>query len=266
MDVIIYRTRDVNDAVTREIARLRAEAPDCQVVVVAYQDKYLPGDSEPEKSVFRYGRGDLESLPYPRKVKSVDWKHPTGHHDLPVLKYFQDNPGFDYYWVIEDDVRWSGNWQDFFADLGKSRADFLGTAMQRRAANPNWHWWTTLETGGETVAPEHMVKCFGPVIRASAAGLRAIDAKYRAGWTGHFELIWPTACMAAGLAAEDIGGTGEFTPQDRRDRFYMNNVETWHLFPGTFVFRPAFAETGESRYGSGFFSRSMLWHPIKNSK
>src|SRR5262249_43118806 len=151
-------------------------------------------------------------------------------------------PDYDYYWIIEYDVRFSGAWPDLLADLSTSGADLLCTTMQTWTENPNWAHWNTLTTGGEDVPPERRVKGFMPFCRLSRALLAACDARYRRGWSGHSEVLWPTIASLAGLRLEDIGGNGGFTPVERRGRYYQNTPSEWSQFPGTFVYRPCFAD------------------------
>jgi hypothetical protein len=263
MDVVVYRARRMDKTVAREIDRLRRELPDFMVVVVCYQKDYLPSDSDPVNMLYCYGKQELETLPYPGKIRDMNWNNPTGHHDLPVLKYYRDHPDFDSYWIIEDDVRFSGPWTDLFGELAEAQADFLAANLDTQDKKPIWHWWETLDTAGEILTKKQRIKCFGPFIRARRICVEAVDRRYESGWSGHFELTWPTICVAANLKLEDIGGSGDFTPEGRRNRFYVNTPSHWHLFPGTFVFRPTFKDTEMSKFVLDFFSRPMLWHPVK---
>lgn len=261
MDVILYRTRRMSQSVAREVARLRAEAPDHEVAVVAYQHDYTSADGDPDRGLFCYGARDLEMLPYPDQLMGIDFRKPTGRHDLPVLKYFLAHPQFSNYWVIEDDVRWTGSWGHFFSEMKSSRASLLATTVQTQAQNPDWHWWSSLNTAGERI-PE-LVKCFGPLMRASVDCLRQIDEKYRAGWSGHFECTWPTICHASGFEIQDIGGSGAFTPPKWRYRFYRNSPDAWNLAPGTFIWRPGFHEADFAGLEGHFANPPYLWHPVR---
>ncbi len=91
--------------------------------------------------------------------------------------------------------------------------------------------------------------------RASRAAMAALDAAYRAGWTGHCEGAWPTFATRAGLSLADLGGDGPFTPARLRGRFYSNTPGDLYLAPGSFVFKPVLHRVGSKR--------DMLWHPVK---
>jgi hypothetical protein len=219
-------------------------------------------------------------LPYPQKLGEVNWddpKSPTsnspnmkffrdmvmGHQDLPALRFFLDHPDFDRYWLIEDDVRCSGPWTDIFDELTRSNADLLMSVVQDHAEVPGWHWWNSLITGNDTLPTGERVKGFLPFCGLSAACMQAIDRKYQEGWGGHYELTWASIALFSGLVIEDIGGDGTYTPAERRGRFYSCTPGSWHLFPGTFVYRPPFHDIDVSEFGKSVTSSSMLWHPVK---
>jgi hypothetical protein len=280
-DAILYRARKVTRVVQREIDRLAYDLPDLSIFVVCYDPAYQSVLHSTPGRVYCYGQRDLHKLPYPQKLGDVDWADPTsqpasepvdmrffrrmerGHQDLPVMKFFLDHPDFDRYWVIEDDVRCSGPWSDTFTDLERSRADLLMAAVQHYSEVPNWQWWTHLVTGDDASVLDQRVKGFLPFCRLSAACLEAIDRKYRQGWGGHYEVTWPTVALASGLTIEDIGGEGSYTPAERRGRHYVCTLGSWHLFPGTFVYRPPFHDMGDSKFGKEVTSYTMLWHPVK---
>lgn len=262
-EAIIYRTRRVDPIVRREVERLAHDLPHCQIFIVCYQRDYKSAMHSTPGEVYCFGQRDLHDLPYPRKVDDVNWNDPTGHHDLPVLKFFLQQDEFDWYWVIEDDVRCSGPWTGTFRELARSDADLLMTVVQDYDEVTDWHWWSSLVTGDEIVPTADRVKGFGPFCRLSRTCLRAIDRKYREGWGGHFEVTWPNIARASGLTIEDVGAHGKYTPAARQGKFYTCTVGSWHLFPGTFVFRPPFHDTGASEFGKHLTPHSMLWHPVK---
>ena len=110
-DVILYRARRPNPLVVREVRRLRSELPDVQVRIVSYQVDHQ--GTGPGEAHYIYGKTALERLPYSRKLAETDWTTLTGSHDLPVLQFWLENPNYSNYWIIEDDVRYSGSWRRF---------------------------------------------------------------------------------------------------------------------------------------------------------
>lgn len=281
-NAILYRARSVTPIVQREIDRLSRELPDFKLFVICFQPEYDSARDSHHERVFCYGQRDLHTLPYPGKIAPIDWAQPLsrpqsetengkyfrdmvpGQHDLAIMRFFLDHPDFDRYWTIEDDVRCSGPWTDIMGELGQSNADLLMTIVQKYSEKPNWDWWNSLNTGSDTVPTRRRIRGFTPFCRLSAACCRAIDAKYRQGWGGHYEVTWPTIADTSGLSIEDIGGEGSFTPRKRRGRLYTSSNKNFCLFPGTFIFRPAYHDTGKSEFGHGIIDETTLWHPVKS--
>ena len=261
-EAILYLSHFCSPAVLREVARLRAELDRHYEIFVAGYCR-TPGalagiDTVP---TLEYSTDDLMSLPYPAKMSRFDPDNFFGNADLPPMKCFLERADYDYYWLIEYDVRFSGAWPQLFGDLSSSSADLLCTTMQTWTENPNWAHRDTLVSAGEEVPLERRIKGFMPFSRASRALLKECDARYRRGWGGHHEVLWPTIGNLAGLRLEDIGGNGSFTPAGRRGRYYHNTASEWSQFPGTFVFRPSFAD--RNLFGPECHFKGTLWHPVK---
>lgn len=248
--------------VLREIARLRAEL-DSRYDIYAIGYCAHPGALGEIKCVpvLEYMADDLLGLPYPAKTARFHPPDYIGNADLAPMKFFLDHPDYDYYWIIEYDVRFSGKWPELFADLSRSRADLLCTTLQTWSEHPDWHHWTTLNSGARDVPMERRIKGFMPFCRLSHAMLEACDLRYREGWSGHSEVLWGTVAAVARLPIEDVGGSGSFTPARRRGCYYSNTPGDWSQSPGTFVYRPPFAE--HNLFGPNGNSAGTLWHPVK---
>jgi Protein of unknown function (DUF3405) len=261
-EAVLYRTHVLNPMIRREIARLGTEVIDCSHWVVGYvmDNAAVPGPAEQNHRMYR--RNDLATLPYPSKVGAANWAKPEGNNDLPVLAFYREQPDYDFYWVIEYDVRYTGHWGRFFEELRSSDADFLSTTMQGYRENPRWWWWGTLVN--TPAGPLRRVRCFTPFCRLSNRALSTIDQWYRDGGAGHYELVWPSVCRTAGLRVEDIGGWGRYTPERWRGKHYANTPVKANLSPGTFVFRPPFKDELLAAEVSKYGGEPMLWHPIKD--
>lgn len=177
-----------------------------------------------------------------------------GHTDLILLDFCRTNPGFARYWVVEYDVRFSGDWRRFFAAFEEDEADLLAPCVVRRRDDPGWYNWPSLHAP-EAVNEDCALRAFLPIFRASRHLVEAMDAAYRAGWGGHCEATWPTIARARGLVVADLGGEGEFTAPRNRGRFYASTPTAEFLAPGTLLFKPALYRAGTRR--------DVLWHPVK---
>ena len=261
-EAVLYRTHIINSMIRREIDRLRSEVADCDHFVVGYLNDDVAAPAAPVPNDRMYRRVDLAALPYLRKIASADWIKTNGDNDLPVLVFYREQPHYDFYWVVEYDVRYTGHWRPFFDKLRTSDTDFLSTTMQGYRENPRWWWWKTLVNAPS--GPLRRMRCFTPFGRLSNRALAAVDHWYREGGAGHYELTWPSVCKTKGLKIEDIGGLGRYTPERWRGRHYANTPLKANLSPGTFVFRPPFKDASLPTEGQKYDDRPMLWHPIKD--
>lgn len=260
--VILYRAHCLSQNVLDEVARLKAELDGVDVVIVGYAETAVARDEN--EGVIIYDKADVCALPYPVKLSDAPWPSTTGHNDLPVLKFFLNNSQYDYYWIIEYDVRYTGNWTILFDDLMSSSADLLATSIIDAAQSPDWYWWRSLKRPNDLETSPQMVRAFLPFCRISNALLRELDQQYRAGWSGHYELVWPTIARQFGYSFEDIGGNGAYTPKHRMGKHYMSNTANPNLFPGTFLFRPSFVASDIEQWGNAVVGgAAMLWHPAK---
>jgi hypothetical protein len=180
-----------------------------------------------------------------------------GNCHLALIDFVRHHHNFDYYWVIEYDVRFTGNWAVFFAAFAEDDADLLACHIRRRHDEPDWNWWPTLVgPQGQPAPMKHSARAFLPVQRISRRAVTEVWAQAALGWRGHFECLVPTVLLMAGLRLADIGGTGEFTPAHRRHRFYSSLTSAdGTLSEGTMRWRPPHDDTPRHR--------DMLYHPVK---
>jgi len=77
-------------------------------------------------------------LPYRKKHRQHPWTFWSHNIDLPLMWYFHENPQYDYYWVMEYDVRFTGGWPDFFLHFAANRSDLLATTLFDYNFRPGW--------------------------------------------------------------------------------------------------------------------------------
>ena len=170
-----------------------------------------------------------------------------GSNHFPLLKFYKENQGYDYYWLVEDDVRFSSEWKDFFGSFASCTSDFLSSVIETKAENPTWYWWTSLKTGNEVIAEEKLLKSFNPIYRLSRQALACIDAYLRIGWMGHYEVLLPTLLYNKGFLLEDFGGEGTFVRPENNAKFYDDT--SMHIAP----------VLPDDR-------KNYLFHPVKEEK
>jgi hypothetical protein len=252
-NVILYRTHFWDEACAREFAALRlAAAGDYDLVVSGFLDGEACAGLPPDVPDFVVNMAQLQELDYPALPRLIPFQ-------LDPIHFFRQYPGYANYWMIEYDVRYTGDWAQLLRELAASPADFLGTIVQSRTEHPAWTHWNNFSCAGNPPPEACFIKSFTPLIRLSAAALRAADAAYLAGWEGHYEALWPTAAAAAGLTIEEIGGEGAFTPPERYGKYYTSTRFDPYLTPGSFAFRPSILEADVPQSPPG------LWHPVKSA-
>lgn len=160
-----------------------------------------------------------------------------GSNHFPLLKFYKEYPQYDYYWLVEDDVRFTGDWSDFFDAFELDKSDFISSYLRKYADEPYWPWWESLkncETGVETC---DLVHTFNPIYRISNRALERVDKCLKDGWSGHHEVLFPTLLSMSGMSVRDFN--------DGKSMFYFNE---------TFSHQPLKPQN---------IRHNVLYHPIK---
>lgn len=216
---VLYLTSKSNEWTLSTFHALEQSLQGMADVYFAYhqQGDVLPVSLQNIENLFVFTSDVLNELGYTPIEKG---KLVPGSNHFPLLKFFKENQCYDYYWLVEDDVRFSGDWKDFFDSFASSTSDFLSSVIETKAENPTWYWWTSLKTGNEVIAEEKLLKSFNPIYRLSSQALVCIDAHLRIGWMGHYEVLLPTLLYNKGFLLEDFGGEGTFVRPENNAKFY----------------------------------------------
>lgn len=216
---VLYLTNKSNEWTLSAFHALEQSLQGMADVYFAYhqQGDVLPVSLQNIENLFVFTSDVLNELGYTPIEKG---KLVPGSNHFPLLKFFKENQCYDYYWLVEDDVRFSGDWKDFFDSFASSTSDFLSSVIETKAENPNWYWWTSLKVGNEVIAEERLLKSFNPIYRLSSQALVCIDAHLRIGWMGHYEVLLPTLLYNKGFLLEDFGGEGTFVRPENNAKFY----------------------------------------------
>jgi len=152
--------------------------------------------------------------------RPLEEKLVPGSNHFPLLKFYLDNRYYDYYWMIEDDVCFSGSWSALFKAYQDDTSDFLSAHISKFAEAPDWYWWFTLNTNNGQTQNKDKIRSFNPVYRLSKRALELIDQSLKNGWSGHHEVLIPTLLYNNGFTITDMGGTGSFVPKGHENKFY----------------------------------------------
>lgn len=198
-----------------------------------------------------HGHLELEQIKNARAItcsevtKALPYRVKHRHHpgtfwpkniDLPLMWYFNIDSSYDYYWVIEYDVRFTGHWQVFFKHFADNDSDLLATTMFDYAFRPKWSHWKALR-GPKHIPIEQRTRATLSFYRLSRTALAALHDAYTQGWGGHYEVSIPTFLKHQGFSLEDMGGNGSYVKPDNINRFYTNSPGNPGLAPGTFVLK-----------------------------
>ena len=241
--------------------RLQHEAPADHDVRFLLNTKSLTSAPHiPDENLEQIAIEDLFRLPYPEKCHAGKWDI-AGNLDLAFLEFRRRLPNYKFYWFVEYDVHYEGNWKTFFEHFQNSDSglictspDYISNVPKKLKVLdypllvvPNKMGWNE----------GNMIKGFFPICRLSNTMLDVLDQEYREGLSGHYEITMPTLALLRGLIVEDIGGNSPFVRNDNRNRFYFANGATYTHSPGNFVFRPNFTKV--------LPRKNTLWHPVKTS-
>ncbi len=249
---IVFITHFFDAAIEKRFRKLRKECSRLfDVFLLAEAGVAVPDALLPETHSF-----DFESLrSMARSV--IGEKVVPGNCHLRSIDFFRRAPGYRFYWFVEYDVVYSGNWRRFFSSFDDDASDLLAAHVRLARDDAEWPWASTFGPGADRLTDEERLIAFLPVHRISARGLEAVERKVAEGWIGHFEAIVPSALAHDGLSVADLGGSGAFTPADRVNRHYLVCRPDFSYFVGTLRCGPPIALR---------MVRNVLYHPCKTER
>jgi hypothetical protein len=209
--------------------------------------------------VYEFTDESLARLPYTRFSKSIV----PGSAHFPLLQFFRDYSRYDFYWLIEYDVRFSGDWNRLFDSFAHNNADFLSCHLRDHTDEPKWVWWE-LSHPSKHIPVAKRLRSFNPIYRISQTALLYLDQMHRDGWRGHFEALIPTLLSHGGFRLGDFGGSGRFALPENRNKFYLEGRQdrAGSLQGGTMRWRPVFLGLHST---SAIWVPNMLFHPVKST-
>jgi hypothetical protein len=126
-----------------------------------------------------------------RHLRSARCSMGLGNAELPMLHFWRLYPGYEHYWIVEYDVRFSGCWREFFRYWDENDADLLSTTLTPYEQCREWPHWDSLRTS-ECDDHSTCVRDFFPVYRIAQPALTTLDGSCRACAAGHMEALLPS--------------------------------------------------------------------------
>lgn len=255
---VAFLTNKTDFAVAEEFRNLERQVGDQGDVKMLFHQSVetnancCPGGS----AVFLFNDDIFDELGYRTFLDSkLD-----GSNHFPLIKFFRQNPDYDFYWYIEDDVRCLQGWDRFFSYFLENRinTDFLSCHIRDFQDEPDWYWWNSLNSQCDPVAMD-LVRSFNPIFRISKLALTFIDKSHLDGYSGHFEVLLPSLLKSAGFTIAEFGGKGKYVLPGCENFFYKaaDADATGNMMSGSMRYRPI---VGESEMIEPF-----IYHPVKGN-
>ncbi len=254
--VILFATHYADNLILQQFYKLRDEVSEYADVVFLVHADMLEKDMLIPDDIVQYPF-TLESLNLLGYESIEDTILPGSNH-FAVLQFFKDYPGYDYYWNVEYDVAFSGNWQTFFGAFTSLNTDFISSHIQHYVEFSSWLWWDWFYLVTMSILKMNYIKSFNPIYRISNKGLTLLDRDLTAGNRGHHEVLIPTILSHHLCSIGDMGGRGSFVMPGFRDLFYTfsKNTDKWYDH-STMRYRPIYDDAQE------MVIPDKLYHPIK---
>ncbi|MGJ8639670.1 MAG: hypothetical protein ACSHYA_09780 [Opitutaceae bacterium] len=256
--VVLFFSHNLTRLVTREFDSIRRAATRQGMEAKLLFDHQGPDLTERVKRRphFLFSKDTLGDHEYRLNVAGSKF---SGNGIIPPLLYYKANPHHDYYWIVEQDVRFRGSWSYFFRSLGERDEDLLSAEVRPWEEEKEWCNWS-MEHPTEEIPLEHRMASFNVIYRLSNNAMATLHAELSKGWRGHSEVQVATLVNRAGLRLGDIGGSGTFVPDGWEERFYISKKAQ--------VRKPSKTATvrfDDPMMGAGW-RMNTLYHPVKENK
>lgn len=253
--VILFIAHFINEDTMGKYKKLKDELSDtCDVVWVLQKDRDNDMQLPDNIHFYTFSLASISELQYELLYDDTIYYNVN----FILQRFFKDNPKYGRYWSIEYDVVFTGNWHTLIDCFENEDADLISChiAKYTKGINEHWDWWKSTVWIDEDIPLEKCVKAFSPIYSLSNKALEFLDGFFRKGNSGHFETIMSTALHYHGFKLLDMGGVGEFTPPEFRNKFYIQGAG---INNGTMRFRPKFLKEEVEAMNVP----DKLFHPLK---
>lgn len=242
-NAILFLTHRSGLDVIGHYTKIKKECDNNFRAVFVYHSKngFIP-DNITKIDRFVFDDSILSKLGYKSFIDSLL----PGSNHFPLLEFYLSNPEFDYYWVIEDDMRFNGDWNLILSTVDQLDHDFISTLIQWNHEYPTWHWWRTIAHPEKDIPLEKRIKSFNPIYRISNKALAFMHRALTDQWSGHHEVVLATLLYNNGFRIGDLG-EGTFSINELKDQFYLRR---------TMHFQNPFKRVGNIP--------NKLYHPVKD--
>ena len=219
-NIVLLSTHVVNEFVIQKCRKLRSDLDNqkYEVILVINMDDECRWNVPNEILCFTTSCESINELGY----EPIEETMLPGSCHFPLLRFYTDNPFYQFYWFIEYDVDFTGHWSLLMNDCDNNLSDydFLSCHVERfdEDRNKYWPWWYRSNDVGYKL--KDCIKGFNPICRFSNAALSFLDHYQKMGYSAHSEVLITTCLYHGGLKIGDFGGKGEFVPKGYEEKFY----------------------------------------------
>jgi hypothetical protein len=259
-EALLILTHEFTPATKKLVKSLNRECPDKDVIVLWHQKTdEIPKFVVP---VFPFKTSQIFSRNFELSTSetSISIFALTGATHFPVLEFFNNSPNYDYYWVIEGDVRFSGKWSNFFNELNLFSHDFMSSHMRFYEEEKDWKWWNSLKSKNINFNNNDLIASLNVIYRISNKAINIVNSELNNGIVGHYEIMIPTILNYYNLSLLDFGGVGSFVPQGFENKNYIMPKHKFGFNQNPLSFTMSVAP---ARYFYGAI-RNKLYHPVKS--
>lgn len=251
----LYLTNYLNQSVKSEYTKIKNAVDETDDVLLLYNYKNEIPEQLHGYNYHAFNFQELKDLDLPLYTSH---SIVPGNTHLPLIDFYKKNPAYKYYWVIENDVRFAGNWKTFFDRVNPYTEDYLTTHVRWYHEEPQWPRWE-LKHPEKEIKSTQRLRAFNPIYRLSNNALAYLIEEFEKGCWGHYEMTFPTLIYHSSFKMMDMGGDSVFTPDALRYKIYTSHTrDKKNLNDGTFRFRPPYFIYG--------LKRNHLYHPVKPLK
>ena len=255
-DIVLIVSHQITDTLLSKYYRIQkafAEYGDVMILLHWEEEEFIPTIPS-DVDFISFTTEDLNTLHYEPIAETIV----PGSNHFALLWFYLRHPDYRYYWNIEYDVEFTGDWKVLFDAYRECNVDFIATHLKWYKEDIYWYWWNSYYGTTLEVPNEQRIRSFNPIYRISGVALSFLDGFLKAGNYGHHEILIPTALYHHGYSIQDFGGKGNFVPQGHEERFYLSNDTTDVRFPyGTMLHKPNF------NLPSAYRLENKLFHPVK---
>lgn len=255
-DIALIVAHTVNEALTEKYFRLKeAFSAYGDVIILLHKEEEQDMNMPENIPCVTFDIDQLNTLEYEPICETLV----PGSNHFALLWFYLSHPRYRYYWNIEYDVEFTGDWNNLFEAFRSVEADFISTHIQRFQDNPNWYWWGSYQGATLDIPLKERIRSFNPIYRISHKALAFLDSFLKAGNSGHHEVLVPSVLFHSGFKLVDFGGRGKFTLPHYEDRFYYMTSDTpgAYIEGGTMRHQPPFVDI------TGYHLENKLFHPVK---